>query len=668
MISFLRRWGLLPAEPAHLRAVGRMVLLAGLVGVVAGLGAVAFQYLSHALLKYGLELVAGYKPSGTAGEWNVFRDVRPLFGGFSPWLLLAVITAGGLVSGIIVYSLAPEAEGHGTDAAIKAYHKGRALIRPVVPLVKTVCSALTLGTGGSGGREGPIAQIGAGFGSFLARLLKLSEHDRRMLLVSGLGAGIAAIFKAPLAGAIFAIEVLYRDEDFEAEALIPAFISCTIAYCVFGLVGLYGFGTGSGFAPLLAVQPGLKFDSPALLFPLTILTGCMVIASLLYVRCFYGTQGLFKRLGIVPHVKPAIGALLTGVFALAIFRAVAHFGPEAQMDSLNVLSFGYGILQKLLSNQFHYGLVSAVLLLAAIGLGKIITTSLTIGSGGSGGVFGPSMVIGGTLGAAVGLLLQQWMPSVVTRVDVFVILGMAGFFSAAAKVPVSTIIMVSELTAGYELLIPAMWVSALAYLLSRGWSIYREQVPSRFYSPAHRGNFVIGVLKGKKIADIWKPGGEPTLAFPFNTHLTEVLHLIPDTTQTVFPVLDKEGNYYGMFSLNQIRRSIYEKEVGQLVIVEDIAVQSVEPLDLDTDLSTVMASFARFEYDELPVVDGESGKLPRAIAPAGPSSRLQRAAGGNAVRQGLSIASEAACAREFRGASPFGGGYCAESRARNDES
>lgn len=161
MISFLRRWGLLPAEPAHLRAVGRMVLLAGLVGVVAGLGAVAFQYLSHALLKYGLELVAGYKPSGTAGEWNVFRDVRPLFGGFSPWLLLAVITAGGLVSGIIVYSLAPEAEGHGTDAAIKAYHKGRALIRPVVPLVKTVCSALTLGTGGSGGR-GPSRRSGQG--------------------------------------------------------------------------------------------------------------------------------------------------------------------------------------------------------------------------------------------------------------------------------------------------------------------------------------------------------------------------------------------------------------------------------------------------------------------------------------------------------------------------
>ena len=133
-----------------------MVLLAGLVGVVAGLGAVAFQFLSHLVLKYGLGFIAGYSRKGPTGEWSIFPDIQSIFGGFSPWLLLAVITAGGLISGFIVYTLAPEAEGHGTDAAIKAYHKGRGIIRPIVPLVKIVCSALTLGTGGSGGREGPM--------------------------------------------------------------------------------------------------------------------------------------------------------------------------------------------------------------------------------------------------------------------------------------------------------------------------------------------------------------------------------------------------------------------------------------------------------------------------------------------------------------------------------
>jgi CIC family chloride channel protein len=169
--------------------------------------------------------------------------------------------------------------------------------------------------------------------------------------------------------------------------------------------------------------------------------------------------------------------------------------------------------------------------------------------------------------------------------------------------------MVSELTAGYELLIPAMWVSAFAYLLSRGWSIYREQVPSRFYSDAHRGDFVIGILKGMAVGKIWKPPAKPVVCFPFDAPLTRVTDAIPVTTQTVFPVLDKEGKYYGLIHLNQIRRVIYEKEVRQLVIVEDIAVENIEPLRLDTDLSSVVTMFAQLDYAELPVVDADSGKV-----------------------------------------------------------
>ncbi len=606
MIGFLKRFGLWPTRPEHYWWVGRIVLLASLVGVVAGLGAAAFQFMSHVIIRYGLEFFAGYKPTGPSGEWVLFHDVSPLFGGFLPWMILAVITVGGLISGILVYWLAPEAEGHGTDAAIKAYHKNRGIIRPVVPLVKIVSSAVTLGSGGSGGREGPIAQIGAGFGSFLGSLLKLSESERRMLLAAGLGAGVAAIFKAPLAGAIFAIEVLYRDEDFEAEALIPAFISCAVAYCVFVLIATYGFGVEKGFDPLLSVQPGLTFHDPMLLGPLTILAVGMVLASLLYVRCFYGFQGLFHRLKLKPHFKPAIGALATGLFALAIFYALSACGSNVQEDSLNVLSFGYGILQKMLTGQMNYGLTTVIVLLAAIGFGKILTTSLTIGSGGSGGVFGPSMVIGGTLGGALGLLLQQWMPSVVTRVDVFVILGMAGFFSAAAKVPVSTIIMVSELTTSYRLLLPAMWVSAIAYLLSRGWSIYREQVPSRIYSPAHRGEFIIGVLKGLTLDKVWKPNEAKVVTFNFNTPLSKVMDMIPVTTQTAFPVLDKDGKYCALFSLHQIRRVLYQKEFGQFAIVADIAAQDIEALHMDTDMSTAMVRFAQLEYDELPIVDADS--------------------------------------------------------------
>jgi CIC family chloride channel protein len=587
----------------RLRSMGQFILLSGLVGIVAGIGAVVFQLLSHIVIKHTLELVAGYNPSVPLGEWNMFKHIQPAFGAFVPWLILVIITVGGLISGVIVYSLAPEAEGHGTDAAIKAYHHGRGLIRLRVPFVKTICSAITIGTGGSGGREGPIAQIGAGFGSFLGKVLKLSESQRRILLAAGLGAGIAAIFKAPLAGAIFAIEVLYRDEDFEAEALIPAFISCTLAYCTYGLFARYISGTMSGFEPLFSVHSGLKFNNPVLLVPLTVLAVFMAASSLLYVRCFYGVQGMFGKLRIPRHFKPAIGALAAGLTALVIFYLLLPLGRSVSENSLSTLSFGYGILQNLLLNQMQYGTVTLVVLLLAVGLGKILTTSLTISSGGSGGVFGPSMVIGGCLGGVVGLVLQHWMPSTITRIDVFVILGMAAFFSAAAKTPVSTIIMVSELTSGYELLLPAMWVSALAYILSHGWTIYHEQVSSRLDSPAHRGDFVIGVFDGLTIAKVWQPPARKIVTSPLDMPLEKILELIPKTTQTVFPVTSSEGKYQGLISLADVRQFLYEHQFGYAAIAQDLLIPDIEPLWPDTDLSVAMVQLAKMPYDALPVVD-----------------------------------------------------------------
>ena len=472
LIIFLKRVGILPARRGHFRNVGRIVLLAGLVGLVAGLGAVAFQYLSHAVVRFGLEAVAGFEHGRPAGEAALFAAGQPLVGHFSPLLLLAIMALGGLVSGFLVYRIAPEAEGHGTDAAIRAYHHNNGVIRARVPLVKLFASAITLGTGGSGGREGPIAQIGAGFGSFLATRLRLSDYERRLLLAAGMGAGVAAIFRAPLAGAIFAAEVLYRDADFEAEAMIPSFIASTTAYCVYGLFMQNLLGI-PGFRHMFDIIPGLRFNSPALLGPLGVMALVVAAASVLYVRTFYGIHNFFKRLKVPPSFRPAIGALAAGAFAVLLYYGVRFFGDNASRASLNVLSYGYGVLQDVFDPHKsgiipEEGLAPAAAMAAAavlllIGLGKILTTSLTIGSGGSGGVFGPSMVIGGTLGGASGLVFHALAPALVTppQVVVFAILGMAGFFSAAAKTPISTIIIVSELTGGYELLVPAMWVSAL---------------------------------------------------------------------------------------------------------------------------------------------------------------------------------------------------------------
>ena len=579
-----------------LRKMGKGIALAAAVGAVAGLGAIVFQALCLAVSHVGLEWLAGYQPSGPAGEQQLFQETTT---SLRWWMLLLVPAVGGLLSGLIVYRLAPEAEGHGTDSAIEAFHHHRALIRARVPIVKMFSSAITLGTGGSGGREGPIAQIGAGFGSYLASILKLSEQERRSLMAAGLGAGIGAIFHAPLAGAIFSAEVLYRDPDFEAENLIPAFIATTSAYCVFSLA--FGFDA-------LFIVPQVEFDDPRLLLlllPLSVLAVVMALGSLVYVKCLYGVRDLFRRLAVPKHFKPMIGALLTGLVAVLLYSAMSRLGKESGEDALSVLSFGYGFLQKVLNLSVVDNAATITLVLVAVGLGKILTTSLTIGSGGSGGVFGPSMVIGGSLGALVGLAFAKWIPGIVKpdHVVIFTILGMASFFGAAANTPVSTLIMVSEMTSSYTLLLPSMWVCALAYLLSRSWTLYEKQVASRVDSPAHRGDFIVDVLEGLCVKDSLRHAHGEFVTVPLSMPLSQITKLITETRQISFPVVDNSGKYYGLFGINNVRQFLYDSGLAELAVAQDLAATASRPLTLEQDLSSAIRQFAEGSFEELPVVD-----------------------------------------------------------------
>ncbi len=246
------------------RFILKWLCISTLIGIVAGIGAIAFyvaiQFATGALLT-GL---VGYQPPEPAGEGHAvimsFRSAA------HPWLLPVITTTGGLVVGIIIFSLAPEAEGHGTDAAIAAFHQGKA-IRARIPLIKLVASAITIGTGGSAGREGPAAQISAGFGSILATLLGLNTQDRRIALAVGIGAGIGAIFRAPLGGAILAAEILYKN-DLEVEAIIPALIASIVGYSIFGL--------WSGWDPIFTPPTNLAFNSPPQLLYYVLLGICVV--------------------------------------------------------------------------------------------------------------------------------------------------------------------------------------------------------------------------------------------------------------------------------------------------------------------------------------------------------------------------------------------------------
>jgi CIC family chloride channel protein len=562
---------ILKIRSTRITTAGKWIFYYILIGLIAGLGSMAFQYLCQAGLHIFMDQIAGYRPPAPAGEPHLFR---PTDTPFNRWMLFFLPALGGIISGWLVYTFAPEAEGHGTDAAIDSYHNKGGFVRGRIPFIKTIASAITITSGGSGGREGPIAQIGAGFGSFLATKLKLSDRERRIMLAAGIGAGVGSIFRAPLAGALFAAEVLYRDPEFEAEVIIPAGISSVVAYCLFCLV----FGWGSLFE-----SQDFVFQNPLELGPYIVLAFVLVGGGSLYVKSFYGVQRIFRAVKIPNHIKPAIGGLCTG--------AIGLFLPQT-------LAFGYGFAQMALDNQLP------TLLLLGLALGKILTTSFSIGSGGSGGVFGPSVVIGGALGGAVGRTFHSVIPGIVTQPGAFVVVGMAGFFAGVSNAPISTIIFVSEMTNSYHLLLPSLLVCSLAFLLSRKWTIYVKQAPTRLDSDAHRGDFFVDVLGTIRVKELM-PQVRRVKLVPEDMRFSAFRNMFSSTDQHYFPVVNDENRLTGIFSINDIRGIIFDQEIGDIVVMKDLANPDIIVTTPSEDLNEVLKKFTIRNLHRLPVVKEE---------------------------------------------------------------
>lgn len=592
MYSILRTF-----RDLELHSTGKWFGLSALIGVIAGLGAIGFHAISQIITHFAFVVPTGFPAAEASGEGQWIHQTaasaaEALPVDINPWLLLGIMALGGLASGVLVYTWAPEAEGHGTDAAIDAFHNKRGEIRTRIPLIKTLASAITLGTGGSAGREGPIAQIGAGVGSLLGRVLKLSARDRRILMAAGMGAGVGAIFRAPLAGALFAGEILYRDADLEADVIVPAAVSSTIAYSVF----CFSLPPELRFVPLFGRNVGFAVSSPWELVPYTLLALVLVVAGAIYINGFYLTRDLFRKLPVLPHIKPMIGAVLAGIVGLSLFYMFA-----SDPDALAVLGSGYGTLQKALDASEKL----AISLMLAVAFVKMITTSLTISSGGSGGVFGPSMVIGGLLGAAVGRGFHWWQPELVSQPKAFAIVGMAGFFAGCARAPFSTVIMVTEMTGDYHLLLPTLWVATLCFLLGNRWTLYENQVASRLNSPAHRGDFIIDVLEGMRVEDVYKKEVQ-LKTFRESASLDEIVHEIPRTQQRYFPVVDDENHIKGIFSSEDVRSYLHNDWIWNVANARDVMNQPVVSVAPDDDLNTALTRFTALNVDELPVLDPES--------------------------------------------------------------
>ncbi len=453
---------------------GMWVAIGLLIGISAGIGSLllynGIRFFSYLILTG----VSGFVPPLPGGEGG---DPLYAIGKYNALLVPVSTTLGGFLSGYLVYKLTPGTEGLGINAAVNAFHNITVRIRNRTPAVKLVSSAINIGAGGSAGRDGPVALISAVFGSFLANLFHLDDHDRRIVMASAIGAGIGSIFMAPIGGAIMSTEILYR-RDFEVEALIPATVASVVGYAIFG----YQFHYNPLFTTSASSFLFLDGRSVLVYAIIGVLAG---LGGRFYVQVFDLVHIGFIRLRHVPsYVKPAMGGLLVGV--------VAIFYPQ-------VLGLGYGWVQLILSGTFQFPLKVLILLFFL----KIIATSFSIGSGGSGGAFAPSIVTGGFLGAALGIVAHPVFPFV--TVDEVTIVTMLAFFAGVSKTPVSMLIMGTEMAGGLDLFLPLMIAITISYFTSgTRHSVYSEQVLDRLHSPAHLFEYRDRIMDSIVVEDAMK--------------------------------------------------------------------------------------------------------------------------------------------------------------------
>lgn len=545
------------------RRVRRVVLFV-CVGAMAGLLTAGYSTLLDWMTSHIQGGLMGLSHEGGSGLGSFSR----------PWVLPLATTLVGALTGLLLNRFAPEAAGagtDGTDAMIGAFHRSQGRIRPLAAALRTATSLLTLSSGASAGKEGPVAFMGAGFGSWLSDRFSLTDRQRRVLLLAGAAGGLGAIFRSPLGGAMTAVEVLYA-EDFEGEALLPCIISSVTAHMVCALF----LGTN----PILEVpnlHPPTLTELP---FYLLLAVACAGSAWLYVNGFFFIKRKVFARLrsrwGL--PLTTALGGLGMGIVGMA-FPGVAGSG-HADLE-LAVL-----------------GQIPAATVLALI-LGKILATSLTIGSGFSGGMFAPGLFVGGMTGALVAQLGQAWRPEASSHGG-FVLVGMSAFFACAAKAPLGPLVMVCEFTQGYALLVPLMLCTAVALSLSGRFSLYENQLKGKVNSPAHRGEAAEAALKQLTVADVYTPGRMAVIEE--GTTLGALSDIIAGTDVQAFPVRGPDGAINGLVVLEDVRKVIFDGRLHPLVVARDLA-RPATVLHPGQDLHQALMAFVQTGAAQLPVMD-----------------------------------------------------------------
>jgi len=549
----------------------KIIFYSVLIGILCGFGAVLFTYGLELAVWFFQHVLMG-QPAGTNKFSSIFQTPSIIL----PYAMLLVPMAGAFFSGILSY-FAPETQGGGTDSIIASFHHKKGVIKKSIPIIKTFTTIFTLGSGGSGGKEGPIMQIGAGIGSYIAQKLKLSVKERRILLLAGAAAGLGAVFKAPLGGAITAVEAPYK-KDFELEALIPSVVASITSYTLYCTIFDY--------SPLFTFHSNF-FRSPASLLFYALLAIISAVLGHVFILILKKSKTIFNAIKLPIYLKTALGGLLVGGIGVYYFDA---------------LGLGITTIQKLISIPSYLPLY-ALLLFALL---KIMTTSLTVSSGGSGGLLIPCLFIGAFAGAFVGKLGMQIAPEIVDSYEPFVLVGMAAMLSGIANAHLGGIIIVSEISQGYGLLAPLLFTSSLTILLTSRVSIYENQVENKLHSPAHIDEIKIKLLEDKKVEKENLSLNQSCFVSQ-NETLRELMKKITRLGNTDFIVVSSNKNKKFSGMLSGIGLDIEDiKEIQDIAVVNDLEINPTTPvIVLGESMLDAFRKFITTPYNKIAVVEKE---------------------------------------------------------------
>jgi CIC family chloride channel protein len=539
--------------------------------------------LSENAFLIGISFVVGVSTGlgAAAFRWLIMESRQIFFGHNILWLIPIVPMIGGIIVGPIVYYYAKEAKGHGVPEVMAAVALKSGSIRPRVAVAKAIASAICIGSGGSAGREGPIVQIGAALGSTIGQYLHLSGERVKVLVGCGAAAGISAVFNAPIAGMFFALEIILG--DFAIGTFAPVILASTLSSVVSRAIFLD--------KPSFQVVPYNLVSAAEI--PLYIILGvlCGIIAYL-FIKALYSFEDVFDYKLKIPNVlKPALGGILLGLLGLFAVRTGITVLNSA---SPPIFSDGYETISAVLHNR---GLLGVLLILAFF---KIIATSLTLGSGNSGGIFAPSLFMGAMGGGAFGLVVHTIFPTLTAAPGAYALVGMAAVVAGTTHATITSILIVFEMTGDYKIVLALMIACVFATLVSKRLSresIYTMKLVRQGIKLS--GGKDVYLLDFMKVRDVMRLEIE---GIPKNTELWNVYRHFAESDVNSVPVLNDDGSFYGIIYLKDLRSVLDKHEADHLIIASDIATRNLITLTDEDNLSAAFQAFGLRDNEVLPVI------------------------------------------------------------------